>query len=125
MAVRRGRRIGLALVLALIAFVYLNNTSLLDVPAAGRPVLLAHRGLHQTFSADGVKADTCTASRILPPAHGYLENTLAAMEAAFAAGADIVELDVQPTTDGHFAVLHDWTLDCRTDGRGLTRDHTL
>jgi len=47
------------------------------------------------------------------------------MRAAFAAGADIVELDVHPTTDGAFAVFHDWTLDCRTDGKGVTREHTL
>ena len=36
------------------------------------------------------------------------------MRAAFAAGADIVEFDVHPTSDGQFAVFHDWTLDCRT-----------
>ena len=126
---RRAWRIGLKLVLglalALAAFVYLNNTNLLSAPDTGRPVLLAHRGLHQTFPADGLKGDTCTPTRILPPEHGYLENTLASMQAAFAAGADIVELDVHPTTDGHFAVFHDWTLDCRTDGKGVTREHTL
>ncbi len=37
----------------------------------------------------------------------------------------MVELDVHPTTDSHFVVFHDWTLDCRTDGRGVTREHTL
>ena len=47
------------------------------------------------------------------------------MRAAFEAGADIVELDIHPTTDGHFAVFHDWTLDCRTDGKGVTREHSL
>ena len=47
------------------------------------------------------------------------------MQAAFAAGADIVELDVHPTTDGQFAVLHDWTLDCRTEGTGETRGHDM
>lgn len=35
------------------------------------------------------------------------ENTLAAMEAAIAAGADWVELDVQETADGTVVVLHD------------------
>ena len=55
----------------------------------------------------------------------YLENTIASIEAAFAAGADIVEFDVHPTTDGHFAVFHDWTVDCRTEGHGVTREHTL
>ena len=47
------------------------------------------------------------------------------MRAGFAAGADIVELDVHPTTDGEFAVFHDWTLDCRTDGHGVTREHSM
>ena len=55
----------------------------------------------------------------------FLENTLPSMRAAFEAGADIVEFDIHPTTDGHFAVFHDWTVDCRTEGRGVTREHTL
>ena len=122
---RRAWRVGLGLALVFGALVYLGNTSLLSAPDTRRPVLVAHRGLHQTFPADGLKADTCTAERILPPEHGYLENTLSAMRAAFAAGADIVELDVHPTADGHFAVFHDWTLDCRTDGKGVTRARTM
>jgi glycerophosphoryl diester phosphodiesterase len=47
------------------------------------------------------------------------------MRAAFNKGADMVEFDVQPTTDGQFAVFHDWTLNCRTNGAGVTRDHTM
>jgi glycerophosphoryl diester phosphodiesterase len=62
---------------------------------------------------------------MVPPTHDYLENTIASMRAAFEAGADIVEIDVHPTTDGQFAVFHDWTLDCRTDGKGVTREHTM
>ena len=62
---------------------------------------------------------------MLPPSHDYLENTIESMRAGFAAGADIVELDVHPTTDGEFAVFHDWTLDCRTDGQGVTREHSM
>jgi glycerophosphoryl diester phosphodiesterase len=88
-------------------------------------MLLAHRGLAQTYDVAGVESDTCTATRIHPPEHSFLENTLPSMRAAFAAGADIVESDVHPTTDGHFAVFHDWTVDCRTEGRGVTREHTL
>jgi glycerophosphoryl diester phosphodiesterase len=117
--------IGLALAVALAAFVYINNTSLFSAPHGGRPMLLAHRGLHQTFPAEGLKADTCTAARIHPPGHAFLENTIPSMQAAFDAGADVVELDVHPTTDGYFAVLHDWTLDCRTNGIGVTRERTL
>ena len=92
---------------------------------SGGPKLIAHRGVHQTFHRENLTNDTCTAERIYPPEHDYLENTLRSMEAAFAAGADIVELDVHPTTDGHFAVMHDWTIDCRTEGTGETRSHDL
>jgi glycerophosphoryl diester phosphodiesterase len=87
--------------------------------------LLAHRGLAQTYHRENLANDTCTATRIYQPEHPYLENTIASMQAAFDAGADIVEFDVHPTTDGHFAVFHDWTVDCRTEGKGVTREHTL
>jgi glycerophosphoryl diester phosphodiesterase len=111
--------------LVLGAFIYFNNASALVPAMGGKPVLLAHRGMAQTFHRDGLTNETCTATRIYPPEHDYLENTLASMQAAFAAGAAVVEFDVQPTTDGHFAVFHDWTVDCRTQGRGVTREHTL
>ncbi|CAN7683894.1 glycerophosphodiester phosphodiesterase family protein [Rhizobium sp. LjRoot98] len=109
----------------LAAFVSLNNTSLFNPRPPAAPVLLAHRGIAQQFDPTGVGNDTCTASRMLPPAHDYLENTIASMRAGFAAGADIVEADIHPTTDGQFAVFHDWTLDCRTQGKGVTRDHSM
>src|SRR5215813_10416440 len=114
-----------ALVLLLAGFIYLNNANWLTSAPEGGPILLAHRGLAQTFDLDGVSNDTCTATRIHVPTHPYLENTIASMEAAFRASADIVEFDVHPTTDGHFAVFHDWTLDCRTDGKGVAREHSL
>ena len=115
---------GIALV-AFATFCFVNNTNLRSDAPAGRPEWLAHRGLAQTYDLAGVGNDTCTARRILPPEHGYLENTIASMRAAFAAGADIVEFDIHPTTDGAFAVFHDWALDCRTDGHGVTRTHAL
>ena len=105
--------------------VWFNNTSLFSAGGNGRITLLAHRGVHQTYGREGLTSDSCTASRIHPPTHEFLENTLPSMEAAFNNGADIVEFDIHPTTDGHFAVLHDWTLDCRTNGTGVTREHSL
>ncbi|OKO91236.1 glycerophosphodiester phosphodiesterase [Bradyrhizobium sp. NAS80.1] len=114
-----------AVMIAVAAGVYINNTSLLALHRDGKPVLLAHRGLAQRFDERDVKNDTCTAARMLPPAHDYLENTVRSMRASFDAGADVVELDVHPTTDGEFAVFHDWTLDCRTDGQGITREQSM
>lgn len=86
---------------------------------------IAHRGVHQNFDLAGIDSDTCTATRIREPIVPEIENTIASMRAAFAAGADVVELDVHPTTDGRFVVFHDWTLDCRTDGAGETRSHDM
>jgi glycerophosphoryl diester phosphodiesterase len=111
--------------LLLAAGVTLNNTSLLAPRRDSEPTILAHRGMAQQFDMTGLTNETCTASRMLPPTHGYLENTIASMRASFEFGADIVEFDIHPTTDGMFAVFHDWTLDCRTDGRGVTREQSM
>ena len=105
--------------------VFFLNTSRLAPAAESSPLLIAHRGLGQNFTREGINAETCTAERMLPPEHAYLENTIEGFAASFEAGADIVEFDIHPTTDGHFVVFHDWTLDCRTDGTGVTREHTL
>ena len=43
------------------------------------------------------------------------ENTVPAMTAAAAAGADLVEFDVQRTIDGHLIVVHDTTFSRTTD----------
>lgn len=118
-------RVAAAALAVFAALVYLNNTSMLADPIADRPYLVAHRALGQDFSREGLTGKTCTASRMLATEHGYLENTIPAMTAAFEYGADAVELDVHRTVDDQFAVFHDWTLDCRTDGSGVTREHTL
>lgn len=119
------KRKPLWIILALIAFVYVNNSSFLANESNRGPFLLAHRGMAQTFHMEGITDETCTAERIYPPEHPYLENTIASMQAAFDKGAEVVELDVQPTKDGKFAVFHDWTLGCRTNGEGVTRDFSL
>ena len=87
--------------------------------------MIAHRGVSQGFDREGLTNSTCTAERMLPPVHGFLENTIASMEAAFSYGAEAVELDVRRTADGRFAVFHDGNVDCRTEGEGATREHTL
>lgn len=116
--------VGVAVV---VAFVYFNNTGRLAAPVAPGPTLtlLAHRGIAPRFDVAGVENDTCTATRIAVPTTTYLENTIPSIRASFAAGADVVEFDVHPTTDGSFAVFHDWTLDCRTNGHGVTREHSM
>jgi glycerophosphoryl diester phosphodiesterase len=70
---------------------------------AAAPLVIAHRG----YSA------RCP------------ENTLAAFEAAAAAGCDMIELDVTLTRDRRVVVIHDDTLDRTTNGRGRVAERTL
>jgi glycerophosphoryl diester phosphodiesterase len=53
------------------------------------------------------------------------ENTLVAIRQAIEVGADMVEIDVTVTSDGHVILLHDETLDRTTDGQGLPTEKTL
>ncbi|HDR7690636.1 TPA: glycerophosphodiester phosphodiesterase, partial [Bacillus toyonensis] len=70
------------IILILFVFVYVNNSSFFAKRDDGTPLLLAHRGLSQTFSMEGIEGDTCTAESIHKPEHPYLENTIPSMEAA-------------------------------------------
>jgi glycerophosphoryl diester phosphodiesterase len=121
----RRRRLVAGVAFVLLGALYLGNASWLAPFPEGRPAILAHRGVHQNFSHEGLGINDCTASRIYPPTNPFLENTIASMEASFAAGATALELDVHPTTDGEFAVFHDWVLECRTNGHGVTRDQSM
>jgi glycerophosphoryl diester phosphodiesterase len=71
---------------------------------AAAPLLIAHRG----------------GSALAP------ENTLAAFtQAVDAWAADMIELDVRVTSDGHCVVIHDATVDRTTDGTGAVATMTL
>lgn len=71
---------------------------------AGAPMLVAHRG----------------GAGLAP------ENTLAAFRSAVEDwGADMLELDVRLTADGHVVVIHDATVDRTTDGSGAVAELTL
>ncbi len=67
------------------------------------PLVIAHRG-----------------SMVLGP-----ENTLYSFELADAAGADVLELDVHPSSDGHIMVIHDPTVDRTSNGSGAVRSLRL
>ncbi len=112
--------------LVIVGAIWAWNSSLLATPPPdAHAKLLSHRGVHQTYHRQGLTNQTCTAIRIDQPRHELIENTPASTRAAFNAGADVVEIDVHPTTDDHFVVFHDWTVDCRTNGTGVTRELAL
>jgi glycerophosphoryl diester phosphodiesterase len=72
----------------------------LKFPDRQKPYIMAHRG-----------------NRV-----AYPENTCSAFRQAVLDGADIIETDVQLSSDGHFLCIHDATLDRTTDGRGLVAE---
>lgn len=55
----------------------------------------------------------------------YPENTLPSFQAAIDAGVDLIEFDVQQTSDGELVVIHDASVDRTSDHTGLIRDYTL
>lgn len=108
-----------------LAVLWAGNTSCFTRSQSKCHFLLAHRGIGQTFSLAGVTATTCTASRINPPQNSFIENTVPSIRQAFVDGASAVGINAQPTIDGHWVVFHDRTLDCRTNGQGVTANHSL
>jgi len=104
------------------AALWLNNTSVFHSGIETPPRLIAHRGVHQQYAEGVDRATACHAASIAAPTHSFISNTIPSMQAAFAAGADVVEIDVHLTPDTRFAVFHDWTVRCQTDGRGVTHD---
>ena len=120
----RGRLV-FAGVATLIGGVYAANASWIAPEPTGAPRLLAHAGVHQHSRRKITDDETCTARRMNPPSHRYIENTIPSMQASFAAGATAIEVDVYPTADGEFAAFHDESLDCQTNGRGSIRDRSM
>ncbi len=53
------------------------------------------------------------------------ENTLAGFQEGLRVGADVLELEVHLTADGHLVAIHDNTVDRTTDGSGPVREKTL
>lgn len=53
------------------------------------------------------------------------ENTLPSFEEGLAQGADVLELDIHLSRDRELVVIHDFTVDRTTDGKGVVKDLTL
>jgi glycerophosphoryl diester phosphodiesterase len=110
------------LILGILAYLYFPRTL---PPKPSSFTLIAHRGVHQRFPFDNLNNETCTATIIYPPTHNFLENTIPSIREAFKYGADMVEIDIHPTTDKQLAVFHDWKIDCRTNGKGVTHEQSI
>ena len=118
----RGKLKSVCIVVALLGLaIWSWNTSLFVTGLEEHDTrLIAHRGVHQIYTGTDRSDDSCHASPVEKIEHAFIENTLPSIEEAFRLGADVVEIDVHLTPDNVFAVFHDWTVDCRTDGTGVT-----
>ena len=94
-----------------LALAVLGTTLAAAAPAAAavnpwldrRPLNIAHQGGEDEFPS----------------------NTMYAFRKSLRAGADMLELDVLTTRDGHVVVNHDTTLDRTSNGKGTVRSKTL
>jgi glycerophosphoryl diester phosphodiesterase len=120
---RRWQKIGVS-ILAVLALIYFANASW-AFGTGGKPTIVAHLGLGETFDERGLTLNSCKNDRMLSPKYPYLDNTVSGLAAAFALGAGTSTIDIHPTSDKEFVVFHDWTVDCRTDGHGVTRELSL
>ncbi len=110
------------LALAFVALTFTNASWLAESPN-GTPWKVAHRGFGQYAAGPGPGG--CGAAQIEPPVHDFIENTLSSLSQARRLGAGMLAVDLVPTADGKFAVFRDASLDCRTNGKGAVRDHTM
>ena len=93
-----------AFLLSVICVLVAATASSCSLPGATkRIIVVAHRGAHDSAP----------------------ENSLAAIRKAIEIGCDYVELDVRETKDGALILMHDRTVDGKTDGTGEVAGMTL
>jgi len=81
--------------------------------------VLARKGTGMELRNGVLTAAHRGASRLAP------ENTLAAIRKAVELGADIIEMDIRQTKDGHLVLMHNSDVSHTTDGEGKVADLTL
>jgi glycerophosphoryl diester phosphodiesterase len=100
------------------------------VAALVAALTVAIAGLVPSASASGESDNPWLARRVMNMAHAGGESeapadTLYAFKRAVGLGADMVELDVQSTSDDRLVVMHNSSVDQTTNGTGLVRDMTF
>lgn len=96
-----------------------------EYPLSEKGQLVAYRGGGQLLDYSSFDHKGCTANQIVQSPNAHIENTLQSIDAAIEVGFDAIHLNIHHTTDGGFAVFHDWTLDCATNGQGVTKKRHL
>lgn len=99
---------------------FIIQLTLLQTIAVAQSIMPCDRLRSSATSPDYVWVAAHRADCVYAP-----ENSLEALEHALQFGADIIETDVRMTKDGHFVIMHDYTVDRTTDGTGRVSDLTL
>ena len=119
-------RYAAAAIVVFAAAIYVNNTNRLAAHREGTPVLLAHRGIAQRFDERELKNDTCTAAT-----NAAAEPRVSGEHASTRCG---LALQPAPTSSSSTFIRPPMAssrcfttgrCDCRTDGHGVTREHSM
>ncbi|KAA6341281.1 putative glycerophosphoryl diester phosphodiesterase 1 [termite gut metagenome] len=94
------------------------------------PVEVMGKSLHtelQRLVANPLDIWLCThrANTYAGKQNGIPENSVEAIQKAIEVGANMVEIDVRTTSDGHFVLMHDATITRTTNASGNVKDKTL
>ena len=76
---------------------------------------------HVLYEWPGIRVVAHRGGALLGPP----ENTIPAIEKAIRVGADLIEIDIRQTRDGHLVLMHDETVDRTTNGVGRVDQLTL
>lgn len=93
-----------------------KNNLITDLESLIASPLSVWTSAHRANTHEGLKGAT---------ADQVPENSIAAIQKAIQKNADIVELDVRKTSDEHYIIMHDATVDRTTNGTGAVSELTL
>jgi glycerophosphoryl diester phosphodiesterase len=107
-----------------------------NIPFAGIAGVSARTVSGSEAGPAGIAVDSYTPGKELPQKKPFIighrgasslapENTLASFRKAHDLGAEMIELDVHRTKDGHLVIMHDDTVDRTTGSHGAVKDLTL
>ena len=111
--------------LAVAVVVFVLNTNLLAPAPAASALIIAHRGLGQTFHREGLDRRDLHRGAHLPARASLPREHHRRLRRRLRRRRRHRRVRRPPDHRRHFVVFHDWTLDCRTDGTGVTREHSL
>jgi len=104
--------------LSCVAIIGIFNAYLFAPELQRQGGIVAYRGGGSPINYETLNKTGCTAISLKKSNINTVENTLEAVASSVAAGANVIHLNIQRTSDDQLVVFHDRTLDCATNGIG-------